>query len=198
MPRQAPQSKADSAAQPASPSAGKAAARPAGGARGKAGQTGQSATLITVVLALALLAVGAASYQAATLLRYASTTPPNATAAGAAALVCDTLTRQDYQQLAGYIDPAPVPPAVAGAYDAQATIAKLRSLDARDGAVVACHAAPYSNQSIVSTDGATRYQLTLRRAHSTLSSSGTLVLRQQSSGAHGWLIGRDSSFLTAP
>jgi hypothetical protein len=189
-----PRSKADPPAQSASPSAGKSA----GASRGKAGQTGQSATLISVVLALALLAVGAASYQAANLLRYASTTPPNATAAGAAALVCDTLTRQDYQQLVGYIDPAAVPPAVTSAFDAQATIAKLRALDTRDGAVVACNAAPYSSQSIVSTDGATRYQLTLRRANSTLSTSGTLTLRRQSSGAHGWLIGRDSSFLTAP
>lgn len=173
-----------------------ASPRPANAA-GKGGQAGQSATLITVVLALALLAVGAASYQAASLLQYAATTPLNATAASTAALVCDTLKRQDYQRLALYIDPAPVPPAVTTAFDARTILNQLRALDTQDGAVLDCSATPYNSQSVVSTDGATRYQLSLRRAKATQPSSGTLVLRQKSGGARLWLVGRDSSFLTA-
>lgn len=188
-----PRAKANPSPQPASAAGGSSAA----GKGGQTGQGGQSATLITVVLALALLAVGAASYQAATLLQYAATTPLNATAASTAALVCDTLKRQDYQQLVTYIDPAPVAPAVTTTFDAQTTLNQLRALDTQDGAVVDCSTTPYTSQSIVSTDGATRYQLTLRRAKATQPSSGTLVLRQESSGARLWLIGRDSSFLTA-
>jgi hypothetical protein len=153
--------------------------------------------LITVVLALLLLAVGAAGYQAASLLHYAITTPPsvNASAASTAAFVCEALKTQEYQRLVSYIDPAPLPPAVTGAFDARLTIAQLQARDSNEGKVVACATAPYGSGSIVSTDGATRYQLIVRRANAATPASGTLVLRQASSGAHGWLIERDSSFL---
>ena len=158
---------------------------------------GQSTTLITVVLALLLLTVGAAGYEAATLLHYAITAPAsvNASAASTAAFACDALKRQDYQQLVTYIDPTPVPPSVTGAFDPRLTIAQLRTLDANEGKVTDCSYAPYGSGSIVSTDGATRYQLTLRRANAATSATGTLVLRQQTNGKSGWLIERDSSFL---
>lgn len=159
---------------------------------------GQSTTLVTVVLALLLLTVGAAGYEAATLLHYAISAPPsvNGSAASTAAFVCDALKRQDYQQLVTYIDPAPVPPAVTGAFDARLTIAQLQTLDTQQGKVISCAYAPYGSGSIVSTDGATRYQLTLRRAKAAAPAVGALVLRQQTQGKRGWLVGRDSSFLT--
>ncbi|HET9110067.1 MAG TPA: hypothetical protein VFN78_04500 [Ktedonobacterales bacterium] len=158
----------------------------------------QSTTLITVVLALLLLAVGAAGYEAASLLHYAMSTPSpiNASAASTATFVCDALKRQDYQQLVTYIDPAPVPPSVTGAFDARLTIAQLRTVDANQGKVVSCATGSYGSGSIVSTDGATRYQLVIRRANAATPASGTLVLRKATGGAHGWLIERDSSFLT--
>jgi hypothetical protein len=161
----------------------------------------QSTTLITVVLALLLLTVGAAGYEAANLLHYAVSAPPsvNGSAASTAAFVCDALKRQDYQRLVTYIDPAPIPPSVTGAFDPRLTIAQLRTRDTNEGKVVACASAPYGSGSIVSTDGATSYQLTLRRANAAAPATGALVLRQrsqQASGAPGWLIERTSSFLT--
>ncbi len=171
----------------------KAPVNPAASQRGQ-----QSTTLITVVLALLLLAVGAAGYEAASLLHYAisASSAVNASATSTAAFVCDALKRQDYQQLVTYIDPAPVPPSVTGAFDARLTIAQLQSVDTNQGKVVSCATAPYGSGSIVSTDGATRYQLVTRRANAATPASGALVLRRSSSGAHGWLIERDSSFLT--
>lgn len=156
---------------------------------------GQSTTLVTVVLALLLLLVGAAGYEAAGLLQHAISTANsvNATAASTAAFVCDALKRQDYQQLVASIDPATVPPSVTGAFDSRLTIAQLQTYDANEGKVISCAIAPYGSGSILSTDGATRYQLTLRRANAATSQSGTLVLRQL---ANGWMIERDSSFLT--
>jgi hypothetical protein len=170
--------------------------RSAANQRGNSGNS--STTLLTVVLAILLLAVGAAGYEAANLLHFAIVPPTgvNTTAASAAAFVCDALKQQDYQRLVAIIDPAPIPPAVTGAFDAHQTIAQLQAQDANAGKVVSCATAPYDSGSVVSTDGATRYQLTLRRAKAATSVSGTLVLRQQSGGAHGWLIERDSSFLT--
>lgn len=157
----------------------------------------QSATLVTVVLALLLLSVGLAGYEAATLLQFAiaGSSAVNRSAASTAALVCDALERQDYQRLTLYIDPSPVPPAVTGAFDKQATIVRLNALDVSQGRVVSCSYAPYSSGSIISTDGATRYQLTLRRANAAAPSKGTLALRQQTGGSAGWLIERDSAFL---
>lgn len=157
-----------------------------------------STTLLTVILALLLLAVGAAGYEAASLLHFAISTPPavNTTAASTAAFVCDALQRQDYQRLTLYIDPTPVPPSVTSPFDARQMIAQLQSRDANEGKVVSCATAPYPSGSVLSTDGATRYQLTLRRANAAGPSSGTLALRQQTGSAHGWLIERDSSFLT--
>ena len=166
--------------------------------RSAANQRGNSSTtLLTVVLAMLLLAVGAAGYEAANLLHFAivPTTGVNTTAASAAAFVCDALKQQEYQRLVAVIDPTPIPPAVTGAFDAHQTIAQLQAQDASAGKVVSCAVAPYDSGSVVSTDGATRYQLTLRRTQAATSVSGTLVLRQQSGGAHGWLIERDSSFL---
>jgi hypothetical protein len=147
---------------------------------------------------MVLLMVGAAGYEAASLLHHAIATSPsvNASAASTASFVCDALERQDYQRLVSYIDPAPIPPTVTGAFDPRATLTQLQTLDANDGKVVACATALYGSGSIVSTDGATRYQLTLRRAKAATPASGTLALRQQSGGAHGWLIERDSSFLS--
>ena len=159
---------------------------------------GQATTLITVVLALLLLLVGAAGYAAATLLQESITvsTRLNGSASSTAALVCDALKRQDYQRLVTYIDPAPVPPTVTGAFDPRLTIAQLRDRDTQEGDVVSCAYAPYAAGSVVSADGATRYQLQIRRADAPVLVTGTLVLRQQSGGQHGWLIGRESSFLT--
>lgn len=152
----------------------------------------QSTTLITVVLALLLLLVGVAGYEAAGLLQHAISASTSANAASTATLVCDALKRQDYQRLVTFIDPAPVPPSVTGAFDARLTIAQLQTLDANEGKVISCATAPYGSGSILSTDGATRYQMTLRRANAASSQSGTLVLRQL---ANGWMIERDSSFL---
>lgn len=205
-----PQAKKDAparpAGKPAAKSAAKPAAKPAGKSAGKSAAQastsggGGSTTLITVVLALLLLAVGAAGYEAATLLHYAITKPAgvNGSAASTAAFACDALKRQDYQRLVTYIDPSPIPPTVTGAFDSRLTITQLRTRDTQEGKVVSCVVAPYAAGSIVSADGATRYQLTLRRANAPVTTTGTLNLRQQTGGQHGWLIGRDSSFLTPP
>lgn len=167
-------------------------------ATGKGG--GPATTLITVALALLLLTVGAAGYEAATLLYKTTSTPArvNASAASTAVFVCDALKRQDYQRLVSYIDPAPVLPTVTGAFDARLTIAQLQTRDAQEGKVVACSVAPYAVGSIISSDAAARYQLALRRADAPVSVTGALILRQQTSGQHDWLIGRDSAFLTPP
>jgi hypothetical protein len=196
MPRPRESLSAKPARRSASPSPPAASSASSASPTGQRGQQ-QPTTLITVVLALLLLAVGAAGYQAASLLHYAITTPPrvNASAASTAAFVCDALKTQEYQRLVSYIDPAPIPPAVTGAFDARLTIAQLQARDTNEGKVVSCATAPYGSGSIVSTDGATRYQLIVRRANAATPASGTLVLRQSSSGAHGWLIERDSSFL---
>ncbi len=163
-------------------------------------RSGGSATLMTVALALALLLVGALGYEAATLLQYALSTPPivNGSAASTAAFVCASLEHQDYQRLVTYIDPATIPPAITRSFDARQTITAMQARDTTEGKVVACGYAAYSAGGIVSTDSAIRYQLTLRRAAAAAPSVGTLILRQRSSGAHGWLIGRDSSFLAPP
>lgn len=182
-----PRGKQDVPAQPVSAAAGSS---------GKGG--GPATTLITVVLALLLLTVGAAGYEAATLLHDAITAPAhvNGSAASTAAFVCDALKRQDYQQLVTYIDPAPVLPTVTGTFDPRLTIAQLRARDTQEGKVVSCVFEPYAAGSVVSADGAIRYKLTLRRAKAPVSAAGTLILRQRTSGNHGWLIGRESSFLT--
>ncbi len=170
---------------------------PAQPAASPAPRESQSTTLITVVLALLLLAVGAAGYEAASLLHYAISPPPaaNSTAAGAAAFVCDALKRQDYTRLVTYIDPAPIPPTITTAFDPRLTITQLQQFDANEGKVVSCATAVYGSGSVISTDGATRYQLTLRRANAAAPLNGTLALRQQTGSAHGWLIERTSSFL---
>lgn len=158
---------------------------------------GQATTLITVLLALALLGVGVASYQAATLLHYAVFGPSgvNATPASLASFACDAFRRQDYTRLAQNIDPAPIPPAVTSPFDAKKTVVRLQSLDASQGKVIACIANPYSAGAIVKTDNAVRYEITIRRANGVGSTSGALVMRQQTSSPRLWFIGRDSSFL---
>ncbi len=178
------------------PPAGQAA-RP--GPQSGAERGSQPTTLITVLLALLLLSVGAAGYEAASLLGFAISTSAsaNATPSGLAALVCDSFKRQDYQHLVTYVDPAPIPPAVTATFDARQTIAQLQMLDANEGKVTSCAFAPYSGANVVSTDGATRYQMTLRRVGAVGPIIGTLVLRQQSSGQRGWQIERDSFFLVS-
>lgn len=158
---------------------------------------GQATTLITVLLALALLGVGVAGYQAATLLQYAVFGPSgiNASPASLASFACDAFKRQDYARLVKNIDPTPTPPAVTTPFDAKKTVARLQSLDASQGKIIACVARPYSASAIVSTDNAVRYEITVRRAKGVGSVSGALVMRQQTSGQRLWLIGRDSSFL---
>ena len=170
------------------------------GAQRSAERGSQPTTLITVLLALLLLSVGVAGYEAASLLGFAisGAASANATPSGLAALVCDSFKRQDYQQLVTYIDPAPIPPAVTTTFDARQTIAQLQTLDANEGKVTSCAFAPYTGGSVVSTDGATRYQVTLRRAAAVGPIVGALVLRQQSGGPRGWQIERDSFFLVSP
>ena len=194
MPRRSERPPAGPAAQPSAQSSAQRG-RQRGAERGS-----QPTTLITVLLALLLLSVGVAGYEAASLLSFAisGSASANATPSSLAALVCHSFTRQDYQQLVTYIDPAPVPPAVTTAFDARQTIAQLQTLDANEGKVTACAYAPYSAGSVVSTDGATRYQLTLRRADAVGVIVGALVLRQQSSAPRGWQIERDSFFLVSP
>lgn len=208
MPRRSERAPEKPAAKPGAKSPPKPVAKPrakpgeksvAESALATAGRDGHSTVLVSVVLALLLLMVGAAGYQAATLLQFAiaGSSGANATAASTAAYVCDALKRQDYQHLAQYIDPAPVPPAVTGAFDKQAIVARLNAFDVSQGRVLSCTYAPYGSGAIVSTDGATRYQLTLRRANAAGPANGTLALRQQSGGKGGWLIERDSSFLAS-
>lgn len=182
MPRQRERSAAKARAQQATP---------------QPPREGQATTLITVLLALALLGVGVAGYQAAMLLQNAVFGPTgvNASPASLAAFTCDAFKRQDYVRLVKNIDPALTPPSVTVPLDAKKTIARLQSLDASQGKVIACTARPYSASAIVTTDNAVRYQIIVRRAKGVGSTSGALVMRQQTSGQRPWLIGRDSSFL---
>lgn len=161
---------------------------------------GQSTTLLTVVLALALLAVGVAGYQAAMLLTTAVYGPTGVSASSSnlANYVCFALLRQDYQRLGAYIDPAPIPPAVTGTFDARTTLARLRTLDTDQGVVTACSVAPYGAGRVVSSDGSVSYRLTLRRAKAAGPASGALVLRERTTAPPDWQIERDSSFLIAP
>ncbi len=181
MPRQRERSAAKARAQQATPQP----------------REGQATTLITVLLALALLGVGVAGYQAAMLLQNAVFGPTgvNASPTSLAAFTCDAFMRQDYARLVKNIDPALTPPSVTVPLDAKKTIGRLQSLDASQGKVIACTARPYSASAIVTTDNAVRYQIIVRRAKGVGSTSGALVMRQQTSGQRLWLIGRDSSFL---
>lgn len=154
---------------------------------------------VTLALLLLLLAVGAAGYEAATLLRFAITPAgagANDTAADAAALVCDDLQTQRYSRLVALIDPQPLPPSITTTFNAGATAQRLAALDTSQGRVVACGYSPYPSGGVVTTPGMTSYKLTLRRANAAAPVAGALILRQ--SGTAGWLIERDSSFLITP
>jgi hypothetical protein len=144
---------------------------------------------LTLALAVALLLVGLAALGALVLLHDALRTP---TAADEASAVCAYLRSQDYDALAGEMNPAPAS-ASTGPFDRAVFTAQLRALDRRDGTVRACTLRQLGD----SPDGVSVvFTLTLRRAHVADPLASLVVVQRDATGT--WTISRASTFYDAP
>jgi hypothetical protein len=144
---------------------------------------------LTLALTCALLLVGLAGFGALNVLHAALR---RSTATDEASAVCAYLRSQDYDALAGEMDPAPAG-ASTGAFHRADFAAQLRGFDQREGAVRACSlrrlGAGPDGTSVV-------FALTVRRAR-VADPLGSLVVVEPRAGG-GWTISRASTFYDSP
>lgn len=156
--------------------------------------------LIALALVVALAGVGFASYAAATALGHVARAAARRgaeTPSALAATVCADFLHQNYDDLIPRVDPKPAQPAATGGFDASATLARLRTIDQRDGPVSSCTATRLDASQTDpqnGPDGATRLLLVMWRVGDPIAS---VLITRQDPDTGAWLIERDSSFLLA-
>jgi hypothetical protein len=139
---------------------------------------------ITLALAVVLALAGLGAVHGAELLAFAMrVSGPD----DVATIACTAYTTQRYPLLTQRIDPAPVPPAVTGAFNPASVETQLRALDKTQGIVQRCDLGRFSGG-----DPAAQYPITLWRAHAPLAATIVLLLRHEPNGA--WMISRATNF----
>jgi hypothetical protein len=147
---------------------------------------------VTLALALLLMVGGVIAAIGASLLQQALRIP---TADDIAQRVCTAYQRQDYDLLLAQIDPAPIPPAVPGPFDAAARNAledQLRALDAAAGAVTHCSYKELTGGARQPADQRHYFYSMQRHVLYTMAMS----LTSQPDGS--WKLTRDSDFIGGP
>jgi hypothetical protein len=146
---------------------------------------------LSLVLALSLALVGLAAVEFDVALR-AALRPPTAT--DEASAVCNDLRSQDYDALAGEMDPAP-DGASTGPFDRAAFVAALRAQDAALGSVRACALSQMNGADGIASD-AVVFALTVTRSRAPAPLGALVVVRREARGQ--WAVSRASTFYYAP
>jgi hypothetical protein len=153
----------------------------------------RSALRLTLLLALLLLLVGLAGAGALRLLLHAMRPP---TADDTAQLVCTAFTQQNYDLLVAQVDPAPVPPAATGRFDANALRTQLTTLDGAQGKVTTCSYKQLAFSNLASGGTSLQYIFTIHRAQTSAPVSLVMILVHEADGS--WKLSRGSDFLGNP
>ncbi|HEV2238804.1 MAG TPA: hypothetical protein VGR57_19250 [Ktedonobacterales bacterium] len=144
---------------------------------------------LLLALLLALAGLAGVGYDAA--LR-AALRPPSAT--DEASAVCNDLRSQDYDALAGEMDPTPDGGST-GPFDHAAFVAALRAQDAALGPVRACALNQMNGADGIASDDVV-FALTLTRARAPAPLGALVVVRREARGQ--WALSRASTFYYAP
>ena len=143
---------------------------------------------VEVVLAVTLLLLGAATWYGATRLQGVIVRQERTDTAAA---ICATLQSRQYDALAAMIDPAPVAPGATQPFDRTAFVARLRTLEQRQGAVTSC-----AWRALQLDDESATYLYAMRRPHTPVPIGMLVVLRYDPDS--GWRISRRSPFTSDP
>jgi hypothetical protein len=146
---------------------------------------------VSLVLWLMLMVVGLAGVEFDLALREALRP---ATAADEASAVCNDLRSQDYEGLAGEVDPAP-DGASTGPFDHAAFVASLRAQDAAQGPLRTCALSAMNGADGIASD-AVVFELTTTRSREPAPVGSLVVVRREARGQ--WAISRASTFYYAP
>lgn len=142
----------------------------------------------TLLLAVSLLALGGVAGYGTLQLRHIVVLQARTDAVAA---ICTSLQGQQYDALATMIDPAPVPPLATGTFDRKGLLAKLQTLDQKQGKVTSCEI-----RALELGDESATYLLTLRRPHTPASIGMLVIVQHEPDGA--WRISRRSPFTSNP
>jgi hypothetical protein len=146
---------------------------------------------LSLALALLLALVGLAGVEFDAALR-AALRPPTAT--DEASAVCNDLRSQDYDALAGEMDPTPDGVST-GPFDHAAFVAGLRAQDATLGRVRSCALSEMNGADGIASDTVV-FALTVTRSRAPAPLGALVVVRREARGQ--WAISRASTFYYAP
>jgi hypothetical protein len=158
---------------------------------GEATRRRARARRLSLLLALLLALVGLAGVEFDAALR-AALRPPTAT--DEASAVCNDLRSQDYDALAGEMDPT-ADGGSTGSFDRAAFVAALRAQDAALGPVRACALSQMNGADGIASDDAV-FALTLTRSRAPAPLGALVVVRRAARGQ--WAISRASTFYYPP